>query len=102
MDFSLLTADQLQFAAEMLKAMAHPLRIELLNLLNNEKELTVSQIQNFLKIDQAIASHHLLILKNRMILGSRRDGKNIYYFVNNEHLGDILQCLNKCACLKNK
>ena len=98
MDFKLLSVEQLQYASEMLKAMAHPLRIELLNLLQSRGELSVSQIQNELKIDQAVTSHHLLILKNRAILGSRREGKNILYFVKNENLGDILHCLNNCAC----
>lgn len=98
MDFSKLTTDQLEHAADMLKAMAHPMRVGILSLLDNAKTLTVNEITEKTGLEQSTTSHHLGILKNKGILGSRRDGKNTYYFVKNDNLGSLLECLSRCSC----
>jgi DNA-binding transcriptional ArsR family regulator len=100
MDFEQLNAEQLEYASEMLRAMAHPVRIAILNMLDKNEKLSVTEIYEKLKIDQAPASHHLGILKNKNILGSKRVGKNTYYYIKNENLINMLECLNKCACNK--
>jgi DNA-binding transcriptional ArsR family regulator len=97
MDYEQLEASQLEFASEMLRAMAHPVRIAILNVLDKNQKLSVTKIYEKLELDQAQTSHHLSILKNKGILGSKRDGKNIYYFIKNENLTGLLECLNKCA-----
>ena len=79
-----------------LKAMAHPLRIAILNMLDGGKKLTVSEIHTKLNIEQSTASHHLGILKDKGILHSERQGKNSYYFLINENLNHIIECINKC------
>ena len=63
-------------------------------MLENNKELNVTQIYGKLKIEQASASHHLNILKSKGILGSRRDGKNTYYFLKLQVLTQIIDCIN--------
>jgi DNA-binding transcriptional ArsR family regulator len=91
-----LTLEQLEQAAGMLKAMAHPMRIAILNLLEDSKRMTVSEIHEKLSIEQSTTSHHLGILKDKGVLSSKRDGKHIYYFVKNDNLSSIIDCLNKC------
>lgn len=98
MKFTDLTPEQLEEAASMLKAMAHPTRIAILNELDGGVKLTVSEIHEKLKIEQATASHHLGILKDKGILGSKRDGKNSYYFLKHENLSTVIDCISKCAC----
>lgn len=93
-----LTADQLEKAANMLKAIAHPLRIAIVNQLEDGKHLTVSEIHEKLGIEQSTASHHLGILKDKGVLTSKRDGKNTYYYLKHENLSNIVECVNKCAC----
>jgi len=93
-----LNPDQLEKAANMLKAIAHPVRIAILNQLNNGKKLTVTEIHELLKIEQSTTSHHLGILKDKGVLASKRDGKNSYYFLKHENLTDILSCISQCAC----
>jgi DNA-binding transcriptional ArsR family regulator len=85
-------------ATSMLKAMAHPLRISMLNLLKEGEELTVTQIHELLGIEQSTASHHLGILKDKGVLCSKRKGKNTYYFTKHKVLGQILDCMKTCAC----
>ncbi|MCT4636150.1 MAG: metalloregulator ArsR/SmtB family transcription factor [Bacteroidales bacterium] len=98
MEIKELQIEQLEKAASMLKAIAHPIRIAILNYLDGGKKLTVTQIHEMLKIEQSTTSHHLGILKDKGVLCSKREGKNTFYFMKNENLADIIECLNKCAC----
>ena len=98
MNLSNLTPEQLERASNMLKAIAHPLRIAILNHLENGKKLTVTEIHELLNIEQSTTSHHLGILKDRGVLASQRDGKNTYYFLKHDNLANIIDCISKCAC----
>lgn len=71
--------DFLEDVTEKLKAVAHPIRFVIVDLLNNEKEMSVTEIHEKLDIEQAVASHHLRILKNQDIVKVNRDGKNSFY-----------------------
>ncbi|NSW46250.1 MAG: helix-turn-helix transcriptional regulator [Bacteroidales bacterium] len=94
--FELLDIDALNEASEMLKAMAHPLRIAILRLLKAGKPLTVSEIHELLSIEQSAASHHLGILKTRGIVCAKRKGKNIYYTISHERISNVIDCIQKC------
>jgi DNA-binding transcriptional ArsR family regulator len=91
-----LNVEILEQAASTLKALAHPMRIAILNMLEGDKRLTVTEIHERLQIEQSAASHHLGILKNKGVLQSKRDGKNTYYFLQNEGMSKILDCLGRC------
>lgn len=91
-----LQIEQLEQAASMLKAIAHPMRIAILNFLDDEKRMTVTEIHKKLDIEQSTTSHHLGILKDKGVLGSKRDGKNTYYFLKNDNLSKIIECINNC------
>jgi DNA-binding transcriptional ArsR family regulator len=98
MNFTGLTAEQLEKAAGILKAIAHPVRIAILEYLESGRQATVTEIHGHLRIEQSTTSHHLGILKDKGVLGSKRDGKNTFYFIRNENLTTIIDCINKCAC----
>ncbi len=98
MQFDNLTAEQLEKAASMLKAMAHPVRIAILKHLDNAKLLTVTEIHELLGLEQSTTSHHLGILKDKGILVSKREGKNTYYSIKNEDINKMIECLGKCTC----
>ncbi len=91
-----LKTEDLEMAAVMLKAIAHPMRIAILNLLYDGSRLTVSQIYQQLNIDQATASHHLGILKDKGLLASKREGKTTLYYITNKNLPHLLECLTNC------
>jgi DNA-binding transcriptional ArsR family regulator len=88
--------EKLEQASSKLRAMAHPMRIAIIELLNNGNQMSVTEIYKKLKIEQAAASHHLNILKNKGVLASRRDGKKIFYSIKNQVLTEIIDCLNRC------
>jgi len=88
---------KLEDAASRLRAIAHPMRIAIISLLDNNVKLNVTEIYVKLKIEQASASHHLNILKNKGVLSSKRAGKQTFYFLKNEALTSIIDCINKCG-----
>ncbi len=97
MEFNTLNLEQLEKAANMLKAIAHPMRIAILNYLEDGKKMTVTEIHDLLKIEQSTTSHHLGILKDKGVLASHREGKNTYYYLRHDKLTNIIDCLNKCT-----
>ena len=92
-----INANQLDEAANILKAIAHPMRIAILGYLEEGASLTVTEIHEKLKIEQSATSHHLGILKDKGVLKSRREGKNTYYSLKHETLGQIVKCVTDCT-----
>ena len=92
-----LDVEKLEMAASKLRAIAHPMRIAIIDLLSVNQKLTVTQIYERLSLEQASASHHLNILKNKGLLESKRDGKMIYYSLKQTHLAEVIDCIDKCT-----
>ena len=90
-----ITAKKVIMMSEVLRALGHPIRIAIIELLESNDELTVSDIFTKLGIEQAIASQHLAIMKNKGILSCRRDGKNVWYSLKLKQLEHIVECMNK-------
>lgn len=91
-----LQPDQLERAANMLKAIAHPMRIAIIGFLEKGDSLSVTQIHEKLGIEQSTTSHHLGILKDKGVLVSRREGKKTYYSLRHENLKNIIECVSMC------
>jgi DNA-binding transcriptional ArsR family regulator len=76
-------AEQLERAAAMLKVLSHPKRLAIVDLLGKSKskdhQMSVTEIYQALDIPQAIASQHLITLKDRGVLKSSKVGTKIYY-----------------------
>jgi ArsR family transcriptional regulator len=73
-------------AAELLRAVAHHLRLKIVKLIHEKQEVNVNVIYNTLKIEQSITSQHLKILRGEDVVRTRRDGKKIYYTLNYDRL----------------
>lgn len=67
-----------QLHADLLKALAQPRRLEIINLLQGQ-ELSVSEMQEMLALPQANLSQHLMVLRKCGVVNDRRDSKQIYY-----------------------
>lgn len=96
MEFDELKPEALEKAAGMLKAIAHPVRISIVGCLEDGQK-TVTEIHMKLGIEQATASHHLGILKDKGVLSSKREGKNTWYYLKHENLKLLLGCIGKCC-----
>ena len=97
MEFNELNPDNLEKVANMLKAIAHPLRIAIVGSLEDGNKLTVTEIHKKLGIEQSTASHHLGILKDKGVLSSKREGKNTWYFLKHDNLKTVLRCVSSCC-----
>lgn len=77
--------------AEFFKMFADPTRMRILTALLQGKELCVGCITDMVDVTQSAISHQLRLLKNSGLIKSRRDGKNIYYSLDDEHISAILE-----------
>lgn len=66
--------------ANILKALSHPKRLEIVHLLRDQK-MSVSEIQSMLDLPQANLSQHLQILRENHIVCCHKRGKQIYYSI---------------------
>ncbi len=98
MEFTDLNPEEVERAANMIKAISHPMRLAILGYLGEEKQLSVTEIHKLLEIEQSTASHHLGILKDKGILASERRGKNTLYYLKRKNLSTLIKCISECAC----
>lgn len=68
------------FKAELFKAMAHPVRVRILELLQTG-DLTVSQLQESLGIEMSSVSQQLAVLRSRQLVIGRKRGTSVHYRV---------------------
>ena len=94
-----LNPEKLERVAFILKTIAHPLRISIIGLLVSKKKLCVNDICTMLNSEQSLTSHHLSNMKLSGILGSTREGKNIYYYLKMDEVVTVINCMNKCELL---
>ena len=92
----LVEQDELAKAAFVLKTIAHPTRLAIIDYLSKEGRKKVSEICTALNLEQSLASHHLNTMKLKGVLGSVREGKNMYYFLKLLEVTQILSCIDNC------
>ena len=87
------TIDQLRNTAQLLKAIAHPMRLKIIHILL-DKNISVGELAAECKIPHNIACHHLLLLSTRGILERQRHGTKAYYQVVEPVYWGIIECLS--------
>lgn len=105
-----------QFTAEFFKALAHPLRIKILDTLR-QGEVGVNDLSARLEVEQSTLSQQLAVLRKSNIVVGRKEGQNVFYSVQdpaifrllddarqifNNHLIDIRDLLSQLAPLSEK
>ncbi|WBW50450.1 metalloregulator ArsR/SmtB family transcription factor [Peptoniphilus equinus] len=83
----------LEERSEMLKVLAHPIRLNLVRYLMHNGAQNVSQLQKVLDIPQPSVSSHLGKLKRAHILESRRKGTEIFYDVDSTFVIDLVEVI---------
>ncbi|MCR5263090.1 MAG: metalloregulator ArsR/SmtB family transcription factor [Clostridiales bacterium] len=81
--------DTLGDIADLFKIFADSTRIKILYALF-DSELNVTRISEMVEMNQSAVSHQLRILKQSRLIRVRRDGKNMYYSLADEHVRTIL------------
>jgi len=88
--------EKLEKVAFVLKTIAHPLRIGIVELLTYNERLSVNEICENLGSEQSLTSHHLSNMKLKGILSSARDGKNMYYSLRLREVTKVIDCIEDC------
>ncbi len=94
-----LEQNKLEKAAYLLKCVAHPIRISIIDLLDQSGSLNVSELQDALRIEQSLLSHHLTNMRDKGLLKTRREGKNVFYSLADVTVTMIIGCINSCKAV---
>jgi ArsR family transcriptional regulator len=80
------------FKAEFFKALAHPTRIAILEMLR-EGELSAGMLIERLGLEQANASQHLSVMRAKQIVISRKSGNQVFYSVRDPRIIEVLDIM---------
>lgn len=90
-----LDIDALSAAAECLKALAHPHRLQIVQLLLSGKRYSVNEIAEHCQLAQPTTSDHLRLMHRCGFLQSKRSGRTVFYEVGESHLEEIMDCIQR-------
>lgn len=96
----LLELEALTQAAECLKALAHPHRLRMVQMLLAGR-YTVGELAEACEIPSHMASEHLRLMQRCGFLAHERDGRMVFYKVSEPHLEDLLRCIENRFGAKN-
>lgn len=77
------------FKAEFFRALAHPVRIRILEILS-KGERSVQELQEVLGLDQPLVSQQLAVLRNKNVVASRKEGTTVRYLIRDPLVGELL------------
>ncbi len=77
------------FKAEFFKALAHPVRVRILEVLR-AGERSVQDLQADLDLDQSTVSQQLAVLRAKRVVTARKEGTTVRYRVRDRLVGDLL------------
>ncbi|MEN6410632.1 MAG: metalloregulator ArsR/SmtB family transcription factor [Anaerolineaceae bacterium] len=87
---SLLDEHQAAHVAEVFRAFSDTTRVRILSVLVTE-EMTISALSLVIGISESAISHHMRGLRQMRLVQSRRDGKEVHYRVEDEHIIALFQ-----------
>ena len=79
------------YIADLFKGFADPTRVHILSLLLVQQEMCVTDIAEAVGVSQSGVSHQLRLLKQMHLIKFRRDGKNLWYSLADDHVRMILK-----------
>ncbi|NLI89435.1 MAG: winged helix-turn-helix transcriptional regulator [Epulopiscium sp.] len=86
---NMLDNDVLEDLAKFFKMFGHPTRVRILQALFIA-EMCVCDISYALQMSQSAVSHQLRLLKDASLVKSRREGKSVYYSLDDTHISEIM------------
>src|SRR5690348_4212247 len=81
-----------RFKAEVFRALAHPTRIAIVEALRDGK-MSAGQLTEQLGLERANASQHFAVLRAKQILGSRKEGNQVFYSLRDPALLEVFEIL---------
>jgi ArsR family transcriptional regulator len=90
MPFSILDEHQAAHVAELFRAFSDTSRVRILSVIV-EQEMNISQLAKLVGVTESAVSHHMRGLRQMRFVKSRRDGKEVYYYVEDPHIIALFQ-----------
>ena len=87
-----ISAELLSRVGTVLKALGHPVRLQIIRYLATG-ERRVGEIQQYTGLSQPITSQQLRLMHQKGILDTRREGNMVYYFIANDFIWKIIDCM---------
>jgi DNA-binding transcriptional ArsR family regulator len=84
-------------AARCLKAMSHPLRLKILCILGTHS-VSVQDIVDQVGTSQSNISQHLAILKDKNILGCKKEANRVFYYIDDERMLQLIKMMRDIFC----
>ncbi len=88
---------ELRKAVLVLRAINHKLRQRMIDLLEENEKMTVTDIYIKLRLEQSVASQHLAILRRAGVVATERQGKFIFYGLDKDRLAQISRLVEELA-----
>lgn len=88
---------ELRKAVLVLRAINHKLRQRIVDLLEENEKMTVTDIYIKLRLEQSVASQHLAILRRAGVVATERQGKFIFYGLDKDRLSQISKLVEDLA-----
>ena len=85
--------EALSQAAECLRILAHPHRLQIVQLLQSGDKISVNELADHCGLAQPAMSDHLRLMQRCGFLSSERDGRTVYYQIAESHLHEIMKCI---------
>jgi ArsR family transcriptional regulator len=82
---TLLSEHTAAHVAELFRAFSDTSRVRILSVIVNN-EMNVSQLAVLVGVTESAISHHMRGLRQMRLVKSRRDGKEVYYYVDDPHI----------------
>jgi ArsR family transcriptional regulator len=79
---------------DVLKAVAHPLRIKIIDYIHFHNEVNVNKIYSALGLEQSITSQHLKLMREAGIVIHRKTERFVFYSLNYKILAEVGQALS--------
>lgn len=93
------TFEQQSFeAAEFLRTLGNPHRLQILCLLMDNQDLSVGQMNECLDLSQSALSQHLAKMREEGVLTYRRDAQTLYYRIADERVMMIMPVIKELFC----
>ncbi len=86
---------KLQYSTILMKALAHPLRLRILEFIDSQGVINVNKIYNTLKIEQSVTSQHLRLLRMAGVVNANKEGKYVHYDINYDVLKRAEMAVNR-------
>lgn len=85
----------LELSAEVLRALTHPLRMRILEFIDQNDMINVNRIYSSLNLEQSITSQHLRILRQAGLVETERRGKYIHYRLRYGKLNNTVRAIRE-------